>query len=126
MFSPAYNAAVEFAAAIIKGVKESGYEMDYPLGQLISESACIGEKLLSAEISKELVPGHKFQSNLEESYKDGIRYLYLSLYWIEILETSGCYSQIPFPSIKEKWETLQGLLRSGMKVFELMLGKGKF
>ena len=126
MYSPAYNEAMEFAAAVIQAVKASGYVMDYPLEQLISESARIGEKLLAAEVSQEMVPSHTFQSNMEESYKDGIRCSHLSLYWMDILEASGSYSQIPFALIREKCESLQGLLRSGMKTFELLLGKRRF
>ena len=126
MYSPAYNEAMEFAAAVIQAVKASGYVMDYPLEQLISESARIGEKLLAAEVSQEMVPSHTFQSNMEESYKDAMKYSHLSLYWMNILEASGSYSLISFASIREKCEGLQGLLRSGMKALELLLGKRRF
>lgn len=126
MFSHAFNEAMEFAAAVVQAVKASGYEMDYPLEQLISESARIGEKLMTAEVPKEMVPSHTYQSNLEDSYKDGLKYSHLSLYWIDILEASGCYNQIPFTLIREKCESLQGVLRSGMKALELLLGKRRF
>lgn len=126
MFSPAYNEAVKFAAAVVQAVKASGYVIDYPLEQLISESARIGEKLLLAEVSQQMVSSHTFQSNMEASYKDGIKYSHLSLYWMDILEESGSYDQIPFASIREKCESLQGVLRSGMKAIELLLGKDRF
>ena len=126
MFSPAYNEAMEFAAAVVQAVKASGYVIDYPLEQLISESARIGEKLLAAEVSQEMVHSHTFQSNMEESYKDAMKYSHLSLYWMNILEASGSYSLISFASIREKCESLQGLLRSGMKALELLLGKRRF
>ena len=126
MFSPAYNQAMEFAAAVVQAVKASGYVMDYPLEQLISESARIGEKLLAAEVSKEMVPSQTFQSNMETSYKDAMKYSHLSLYWMDILEASGSYSLISFASIREKCESLQGMLRSGMKALELLLGKRRF
>ena len=126
MFSPAYNEAMEFAAAVVQAVKASGYVMDYPLEKLISESARIGEKLLSAEVSKEMVPNHTFQSNVENSYKDALNSSHLSLYWMDILEASGSYSLISYASIREKCESLQGVLRSGMKTLELLLGKRRF
>ena len=49
MFSAAYNQTMEFAVAVVQAVKANGYVMDYPLEQLISESARIGEKLLAAD-----------------------------------------------------------------------------
>lgn len=126
MFSPAYNSAVEYAAEVVKAVRESGYERDYPLEQLICQSARIGETLLMAEISRDIVSRSEYQSNMENSYKDAIKCAHSSLYWIDILERIDTYGLIPFASLKEKCEALQVVLRGGIAALDLLLGKRRF
>ncbi|MDE6481168.1 MAG: hypothetical protein K2L45_12965 [Muribaculaceae bacterium] len=48
MKTPAYNEAMDYALAVLKAVKESGYEMDYPLEQFVNVSICIGANLARA------------------------------------------------------------------------------
>ena len=80
MFRTAYNQAMGVAAAAVRAVNASEYVMDYSLERLIAESSRIGEKLLAAEVSYVMVPGHRFQS------KDAMRYSHLTLYWMKSLE----------------------------------------
>ncbi len=51
MKSVAYSDAMDYALEVLKAVKESGYEMDYPLEQFVNVSIRIGANLARAEVS---------------------------------------------------------------------------
>ncbi len=103
MKTPAYDEAMDYALAVLKAVKESGYEMDYPLEQFVNVSIRIGANLARAEASMD-------PEDQAEEYKEAERYAYRSIYWGDILGYLEEYDRIPFESLRKKCESLYSIL----------------
>lgn len=103
MKSPAYNEAMDYALAVLKAVKESGYEMDYPLEQFVNVSIRIGANLARAEVSMD-------PEDQAEEYKEAGRNAYRSIHWGDILGHLEEYDLISFESIRKKCEDLYAIL----------------
>ncbi len=105
MKSVAYNEAIDYALDVLKAIKDSGYEMDYPLEQFVNVSIRIGANLARAEVSIE--PEDK-----AEEYKEAERNAYRSIYWGDILAHLEEYERIPFESLRKKCEHLHVMCRN--------------
>ncbi len=103
MKSPAYNKAMDYALAVLKAVKESGYEMDYPLEQFVNVSIRIGANLARAEAS--MYPENEVEEYKEEAEGNAYR----SIYWGDILCHLEEYNRIPFESLRRKCESLHDM-----------------
>ncbi len=103
MKSVAYNEAMEYALDVLKAVKESGYEMDYPLEQFVNVSIRIGANIARSEVSMDT-------EDQAEEYKEAERNAYRSIYWGDILAHLEEYDHIPFESLRKKCESLYAIL----------------
>lgn len=108
MKSVAYNEAIDYALDVLKAVKESGYEMDYPLEQFVNVSIRIGANLARAEVSMD-------PEDQAEEYKEAERNAYRSIYWGDILVHLEEYSRISFDTLRKKCESLYAILNDGEK-----------
>ncbi len=106
MRSVAYKEAMSYALDVLKAVKESGYEMDYPLEQFVNVSVSIGANLASAESCNN--PEEK-----AEQYKEAGRNACRSIYWGDLLYHLDEYDRISFESLGIKCERLYEMLKSG-------------
>ncbi len=109
MKSVAYNGAMDYTLEVLKAVKESGYEMDYPLEQFVNVSIRIGANLARAEVSMDT-------EDQAEEYKEAERNAYRSIYWGDILAHLEEYDRIPFESLRKKCESLYAILSEGEKL----------
>ncbi len=103
MKSVAYNEAMDYALEVLKAVKESGYEMDYPLEQFVNASIRIGANLARAEVSMD-------PEDQAEEYREAQRNAYRSIYWGDILGHLEEYNRIPFESLRRKCESVYAIL----------------
>ena len=119
MSSPAYNSAMGYAVDVLKAVKKSGYEMDYPLQQFVNVSVNIGASLSRAEIPTS-------QKEMQEAYKEANMNAYRSIYWSAILGQLEEYQRIPFDELRKKCEELQVMLDNGVKLMSHLTGNRLF
>ncbi len=99
MKSVAYNEAMEYALDVLKAVKESGYEMDYPLEQFVNVSIRIGACVAKVEVA----------SDFEEMFKaadEAKMNACESIYLADVLSRIEEYKRIPFESLRQKCESL--------------------
>lgn len=119
MGSPAYKSSMDYAIDVLKAVKESGYDMDYPLEQFVKVSVCIGASLASAETPVG-------QKEMHEAYKEAYTNACRSIYWSDILGQIDDYKQIPFETLRKKCEALQSMLSDGVKLMGRLTGNRLF
>lgn len=100
MKSPAYNEAMDYALEVLKAIKESGYEQDFPLEQFLNASMRIGACLAMCETSVD-------HEEMSEAYDEANINANRSIYWAEILGRIEDYEKIPFDSLRKKCENLQ-------------------
>ncbi len=95
----AYNETMDYSLKVLKAVKESGYEMDYPLEQFVNVSIRIGACVAKVEVA----------SYFEEMFKaadEAKMNACQSLYLADVLSRIEEYKRIPFESLRKKCESL--------------------
>lgn len=116
MKSPAYNEAMAYAVEVLKAIRESGCEMDYPLKQFVDVSVHIGVALARAESPVD-------KKDMLEAYREANMDATRSIYWADILSQIEDYGCIPFDTLRKKCESLQGMLDSGVKLIGNLTGR---
>lgn len=110
---------MDYAIEVMKAIKESGYEIDYPLEQYINVSTRIG-----ADLSRTEFAGG--QDEFVEAYKEASMNAFRSIYRADILSELEDYSRIPFAALREKCQNLQAHIDSSIKVLGTLTGRRMF
>lgn len=108
MKNPTDKAAMDYAVEVLKAIKESGCEMDWPLEQYVKASIRIGAELARGEVSLD-------QEAMLQSYKEAEMNAYRSIYLSDILGQLEDYSAIPFETLRKQCERLHEMIMTLME-----------
>lgn len=116
---PAQIEAINLSVEILKSIKTSGHDLDYPLSEFLKVSLRIGESLAIFDSTKD---NDEQQKAYKEAYINAIRAIYLS----EILERIEDYENIPFDKLREKIVEIQDMIQAGMHIMNRLMGRRSF